>query len=277
MIDLRWGDHKNGRIPESALSPIGGSFSLEANAARQFLAMVAACYLATGVRLGVKSAYRTLARQVFLRLQWMLRIPGYNLAAVPGKSNHGWGKAVDLLNYERAWSWLIANAHRFGFSWETGRASGERWHWECVRIVATTATAGGGVTPIELPIEEDDETMPKLFEKTETQTLFLMDGGDFYSVPDHKRRTFVKAFGPPVLLDSDQLNSLREVVLTRRNEAEARIATLAGKRAAPALTPEQFGGLVASVQAAARSALTPEQLTEALEDALGRLTITLAP
>ena len=58
-------------------------------------------------------------------------------AAVPGTSNHGWGLALDLavfisatappgyLAATRAWPWVLANAAKYGLSWE---AQSETWH-----------------------------------------------------------------------------------------------------------------------------------------------------
>ena len=53
------------------------------------------------------------------------------LAAQPGTSNHGWGKAVDLgggANNNRTPenNWLRSNAPRFGFT----TIAREPWHWE---------------------------------------------------------------------------------------------------------------------------------------------------
>jgi D-alanyl-D-alanine carboxypeptidase len=63
------------------------------------------------------------------------------LAAVPGTSVHGWGRAVDFedgageLTFASAgYAWLQANAGRFGFfhpGWaEPVGSSPEPWHWE---------------------------------------------------------------------------------------------------------------------------------------------------
>lgn len=74
--------------------------------------------------------------------------------ARPGRSNHGWGRAVDfgtgrrvLACRDAAFFWLQENASRFGWvhpDWATcGRATREPWHWEW-----------GGVTealPLPLP------------------------------------------------------------------------------------------------------------------------------
>lgn len=78
---------------------------------------------------------------------------GPGLAAKPGTSNHGWGKALDLAsNINRFGSpehkWMQENARRFG--WEhphwarQGGGREEAWHWEFV--------GGGKSTPrIERP------------------------------------------------------------------------------------------------------------------------------
>ena len=62
------------------------------------------------------------------------RIPGTARAAVPGTSNHGWGLAVDTAlgdgptharSIAPAIPWLVDNAERFGWSWES---QDEPWH-----------------------------------------------------------------------------------------------------------------------------------------------------
>lgn len=62
-----------------------------------------------------------------------------NLAATPGKSNHGWGTAVDLgggiQNFGTTqYQWMLDNAPAFGWvapSWaRKGGSKPEPWHWE---------------------------------------------------------------------------------------------------------------------------------------------------
>lgn len=61
--------------------------------------------------------------------------------ARPGRSNHGWGRAVDFSNGQRVLScrdsgyfWLQENAARFGWvhpDWaHCGSSTREPWHWE---------------------------------------------------------------------------------------------------------------------------------------------------
>jgi peptidoglycan hydrolase-like protein with peptidoglycan-binding domain len=62
--------------------------------------------------------------------------PGTAMAATPGNSNHGWGIAADACWYRgtavvsitsnmAAFNWLLLNAFRFGFAWES---NAEPWH-----------------------------------------------------------------------------------------------------------------------------------------------------
>ena len=71
---------------------------------------------------------------------WYL-LPGKAPCSAPGKSNHGWGLAVDIANCSGprlAWllgdGGLTSNALKFGFTWETtpGKPGHEDWH---IRLV----------------------------------------------------------------------------------------------------------------------------------------------
>lgn len=58
--------------------------------------------------------------------QTWYKLKGVAAAASPGKSNHGWGLAVDVSNSSGSrLAWMVANATRFGFSWEM---ASEPWH-----------------------------------------------------------------------------------------------------------------------------------------------------
>jgi LAS superfamily LD-carboxypeptidase LdcB len=60
---------------------------------------------------------------------WYLK-KGMAPMAVPGTSNHNWGIAIDIANASgKRLDWLLANAHRFGFSWEL---QSEPWHLRMV-------------------------------------------------------------------------------------------------------------------------------------------------
>jgi LAS superfamily LD-carboxypeptidase LdcB len=78
---------------------------------------------AAGIHLGINSAYRTYDDQVRVKAASAKSgIP----AATPGRSNHGFGLAVDLGNSTGArvnpsktpkeWAWVQANKHKYSFS-----------------------------------------------------------------------------------------------------------------------------------------------------------------
>jgi LAS superfamily LD-carboxypeptidase LdcB len=56
---------------------------------------------------------------------WYLK-PKMAPLAVPGTSNHNLGIAVDIANASgKRLEWMLANAHKYGFSWEV---QSEPWH-----------------------------------------------------------------------------------------------------------------------------------------------------
>lgn len=114
----------NGRIPASALTPIGGGHRLAAPAAAAFLDMAAAAR-ADGVAFKVNDSYRSLDQQVEMVRRKGLYSEG-GLAAKPGTSAHGLGMAVDLQLDPKAQAWMRANGERFGFVEDVPR---EPWHW----------------------------------------------------------------------------------------------------------------------------------------------------
>jgi hypothetical protein len=164
----------NGQLSTVGMTNVGGHL-MRADVAIRWLALVAACYLATGFRLGITEAYRSLAEQDrifrarytpgwpsgawYAGTYWRKRA-GVAVAAVPGNSNHGLAIALDINNYSNpiVWRWLLDHAAGFGFSWAQGKASGEPWHWVFV---------GGGFVPaavVQVPID----------------TTALQGGGMFY-------------------------------------------------------------------------------------------------
>lgn len=124
----------NGRIPASALSPIGnGTDRLWTPAADAFRAMTTAAWQA-GIDLKVNDSYRDLDHQRRLADDLGLYSQG-GKAAAPGTSTHGWGLSVDLDTSDGSVAWLRANAARFGFVEDV---PSEPWHWT-YRPASTTA------------------------------------------------------------------------------------------------------------------------------------------
>lgn len=126
------GDYPNGLIPKGMLCPLQQKgFSLRADATIAFVSLNEAFRQRFGKSMCVTDAYRNLAEQQSI----YYRRPGF--AAVPGRSNHGLGLAVDLCGgVERSGSaefvWMEKNSKRYGWfhpSWAYSSPF-EPWHWE---------------------------------------------------------------------------------------------------------------------------------------------------
>jgi D-alanyl-D-alanine dipeptidase len=162
--DLQVAGFRNGNMPALRLIEVNGCL-LERDAAYTLALMVEAATNA-GVRLYPGDCYRSLEAQ---RSAYDRRCPvvdqplttydpatdetvvvGYVKQrkcsgppiAIPGTSNHGWGRAVDFTSNGRAtlgcrdaaFTWLNANAARYGWvhpGWaQCGQSTAEAWHWE---------------------------------------------------------------------------------------------------------------------------------------------------
>ena len=127
-------------------------------AATAFKCLALAAYF-DGVSLDQVGAYRTLSQQLTMfKQRYSLTPQGRNItrkmngqtyylrdgfapSSTPGLSNHGWGLAVDISNCSGdRLTWLLANAGRFGFTWETNGPQAEAWH---IRYVAGDAGTRG--------------------------------------------------------------------------------------------------------------------------------------
>ncbi len=115
----------NGRIPASALTPIGDTGHLLYGPAAAALNALITDATAAGVTVGVTDSYRSYDAQVDLARRKGLYSRG-GLAASPGTSNHGWGLATDLRLDGPALAWMRDNAWRYGYVEDVPR---EPWHW----------------------------------------------------------------------------------------------------------------------------------------------------
>ena len=131
----------NGAVPDSELLQVSPSCLAYYRAAPSLISLLAAAHR-DGIRLAPEECYRDYAGQVQARNDWCAR-GACDMAAVPGTSNHGWGKAVDLrdqsgeLTFDSAgYAWLKAHAGWFGWNhpgvMEPGGSVPEPWHWEWV-------------------------------------------------------------------------------------------------------------------------------------------------
>lgn len=135
-----WG-YSNGQLPGHELLQVSPTCVAERQAAPSLAALLGAAIMA-GVPIRASDCYRDYAGQVYWRDYWCAR--GHcEYAAVPGTSNHGWGRAVDLgvpgssMSFDSpTYAWLKANAWKYGWNhpgWaEPDGAAPEPWHWEWV-------------------------------------------------------------------------------------------------------------------------------------------------
>lgn len=82
--------------------------------------------------------------------------------APAGRSNHGWGRAVDFATryrvlscYDEEFHWLKLNAHRFGWvhpEWAAcGKKSQEPWHWEYAGVTDPSLVPYVSIDPSLVP------------------------------------------------------------------------------------------------------------------------------
>ena len=131
----------NGAIPLAYLASTGNGCVVYDEALPSLQAMIALA-AKDGINLRPVSCYRDYAGQVATRASWCGR-GACQFAAVPGTSNHGWGKAVDFADGSgtlefgsRAYEWMKAWAGFYGWihpaSLDPGTAAPEAWHWEWI-------------------------------------------------------------------------------------------------------------------------------------------------
>lgn len=80
-----------------------------------------------GVNLVPYSCYRDYDAQVYL---WNKYGRDTSRVAKPGRSNHGWGRAMDIgsgATASKQKKWVTNNGHKWGWFW--GDAKGEDWHF----------------------------------------------------------------------------------------------------------------------------------------------------
>lgn len=115
----------NGTIPRESLSEIGTTgHRMWTPAAKQYEALSAAA-ARDGVTIGITDSYRTYESQVDLAERKGLYKNG-GLAAVPGTSDHGWGRSLDLKLDSNALTWMRSHGADYGFREDVPR---ESWHW----------------------------------------------------------------------------------------------------------------------------------------------------
>jgi hypothetical protein len=162
-LDLQVDGYINGRMDPARMMTVSGC-TLERDAAYLFSLLMDAAR-EDGIYLRYEDCYRSYDRQAaaYERRCPVVETTTYSVdpatgekvetgttrsrecsgppTAPAGRSNHGWGRAVDFSNgrrvlgcYDNEFHWLKLNAHRFGWvhpAWaHCGKPTQEPWHWE---------------------------------------------------------------------------------------------------------------------------------------------------
>lgn len=146
---------------------------VEVNIARHYRLMEAEFKSVFGVDLIISSGTRTREEQAYLHNGWIKRLPGFNLAAPPGQSNHeeygpigpialdlrdsGSDAGVTVIGSRRS-NWLAANCSRWGFT-NAGHYFNPRegWHYEGRGI----KIGGSGVFEAPSSVQVDGQLGPQ--------------------------------------------------------------------------------------------------------------------
>jgi hypothetical protein len=183
----------NGQLPASLLTDVVGGGKLHHLCARAWKALVADAWESVKLPLTYTygGTYRSYAQQETLfrsrydpsgtgggcktwnGVRWCKKSSRLATAAVPGTSNHGWGLAVDsawdkdlsngigpndaaAITSHPGWQWLLANAERYGFSWEL---QSEPWHLRYVKgdSIPQAVLDFEGPAPTPQPINQEND------------------------------------------------------------------------------------------------------------------------
>lgn len=137
QLKEKYGD-VSGKLADSELDPLGKQWEghrLHPRAAQAFRQLNEAYKAQFGQDIIMTDSYRSYDTQVSVKENKP------HLAATPGKSNHGWGFAMDLSGGIENFGtpqhdWMRANAPQYGIhlpSWaQQGGSKPEPWHWEFV-------------------------------------------------------------------------------------------------------------------------------------------------
>jgi hypothetical protein len=97
-----------------------------------------------GIAVTLNSGFRSYTEQKHLHDGFVLGLPGFNMAATPGFSNHQNGIAFDISvaggDGNPTYGWLKRHATSFGFVRTVNK---EPWHWEFDEPKAQAARAAG--------------------------------------------------------------------------------------------------------------------------------------
>lgn len=213
---LSFGNYANGRVPLSAMTPVAnfvpiqsaantsiGSNLMMPEAARQLSIWQTAYKNKFGIDLNCSECYRPLVRQNIL---WQLyQADGSPVAAVPGTSNHGYGRAIDFGSPVSSFgteqhNWMASTAESYGFQFDV---ASEAWH----------ASYYGNPT-----ITTAESSTPVVIKKTVTSKDFPMfalvtnlTGGTFILIGQSGKRLDLSKYKPNGYTQSQQVKLLQKL------------------------------------------------------------------
>lgn len=294
---MAWGGYKNGQIPADALASIPAQIGpfLEPHAEAQAELLQQAFLAHFGIALVIVEGYRNLQRQQYLYNGWIKGLPGFNLAAVPGTSNHGWALACDFGSGVNTFGdvhkvWMDANAPAFGwFPAGNSFSPPEAWHFE-YRGGATITTASqitAAASSAALTSEEDDmdatqaQQLQFIYNILASDTIDGTAGGMRAVLVDAR----AKAAQIQAILATDENGGMRAVLKDALAEATAAKASADNLTAIVATDTVTVGGvavkgglrgMVASVAAALQKAsgTAPASLSTATDAELAAELLT---
>jgi hypothetical protein len=215
-------DYPNGQIPLSELDFVGvstlglGNQYLLSSAALALADLKEAFQDALGTSLTLAEGYRDLARQQYLWDGYQAGKPGFNLAAEPGKSIHGFGRAVDFSGGVASYgttqkNWM--NAHGPAFGWQPrgdGFGQPEPWHFEydgSYQPDQPTPPADNAQEEADMKLITNSGRVWLLGEFTavEIDADFLADLKAAHNVPgtlSDLRAALAKQYGDPIAIQS---------------------------------------------------------------------------
>ena len=190
-----------------------GSAVLSAPAAAAYLRALAA-----GAPDSVTSSYRDPGEQMRLYNGWVARLPGYNFALHPSKSDHCKGLAIDLAGV-KAKAWFRVHGRPFGWLFTDGS---EDWH------IAYREQYDQHAGPVPAPAQEDD--MPYTPEQL---------------------AAIIKAAAHDAVVDVLRAQEFELTKAQRAQQLSAQVGSVPAKTAAAVLDTKLDGG-VGTVRAAVR-------------------------
>lgn len=123
----------------------------------RFALAVTAIRAELGISVSIVSAFRSRAKQQYLYDGWMKRLPGFNLAAKPGSSNHEVGLAIDIDPDVDEFPAMRPIFARYGLHFPVTSPKWEPWHVEprSARGLSMPPLPGQPSVPV-VPPEDDD-------------------------------------------------------------------------------------------------------------------------